>query len=274
MGEIRHDLILGPEHSDYYIYEYQEEYALLLWALQEKVGLTFEEATFVGCDKLRTAMGSDFFEDKFGMDFYEYEAWFEYFKSLLSGVDLTRYIGKIEPNYYESSVFQWFRGDAMKKKERERKVRCCTRLWLLQEIAGFTFLGRRLPLPGKGMGCCVFGAMISAESKVRRSRPEENSAGMADMSEMPKRKSIKGDMAVKMGGYGEPWQKKEGPKKVERPDGAIRIVGKFDEECILRPEESSKFDVYKYQEEYALLLWALQEKVGLTFEEATFGGCD
>ena len=50
VGEIRHDLILGPEHSDYYIYEYQEEYALLLWALQEKVGLTFEEATFVGCD--------------------------------------------------------------------------------------------------------------------------------------------------------------------------------------------------------------------------------
>ena len=143
VGEIRHDLILGPEHSDSYIYEYQEEYALLLWALQEKVGLTFEEATFVGCDKLRTAMGSDFFEDKFGMDFYEYGAWFEYFKSLLSGVDLTRYIGKIEPNYYESSVFQWFRGGAMKKKERERKVRYCTRLWLLQEIAGCTFLEAR-----------------------------------------------------------------------------------------------------------------------------------
>ncbi|MBR4504082.1 MAG: hypothetical protein IKP20_03815 [Candidatus Methanomethylophilaceae archaeon] len=31
----------------------------------------------------------------------------------------------------------------MKKKERERKVRYCTRLWLLQEIAGCTFLEAR-----------------------------------------------------------------------------------------------------------------------------------
>jgi hypothetical protein len=70
-------------------------------------------------------------------------AWFEYFKSLLSGVDLTKYIGKFEPNLWESDVYQWFRGDAMKKKEREMKVRYCTRLWLLQEIAGCTFLEAR-----------------------------------------------------------------------------------------------------------------------------------
>ena len=50
VGEIRNDPILRPEHSDCFIFDYQEEYALLLWALQEKVGLTFEEATFVGCD--------------------------------------------------------------------------------------------------------------------------------------------------------------------------------------------------------------------------------
>ncbi|MBR6204154.1 MAG: hypothetical protein IKQ60_03715 [Candidatus Methanomethylophilaceae archaeon] len=31
----------------------------------------------------------------------------------------------------------------MNKKERERKVRYCTRLWLLQEIVGCTFLEAR-----------------------------------------------------------------------------------------------------------------------------------
>ncbi len=31
----------------------------------------------------------------------------------------------------------------MNKKEREREVRYCTRLWLLQEIAGCTFLEAR-----------------------------------------------------------------------------------------------------------------------------------
>ncbi len=80
VGEIRHDMIIGPEHSDYLMYEYQEEYALLLWALQEKVGLTFEEATFVCYDKLRTDWPW-FYEEIFGMDFDEYGAWFEYFKS-------------------------------------------------------------------------------------------------------------------------------------------------------------------------------------------------
>ena len=34
----------------------------------------------------------------------------------------------------------------MNKKERERKVRYCTRLWLLQEIAGCTFLEARVYL--------------------------------------------------------------------------------------------------------------------------------
>ena len=109
VGEIRHDLILGPEQSDCQMYEYQEEYALLLWALQEKVGLTFDEATFVCYDKLRTDWPW-FSEEIFGMDFDEYGAWFEYFKSLLSGVDLTRYIGKIEPNLWEGNGYQWFRG--------------------------------------------------------------------------------------------------------------------------------------------------------------------
>ncbi|MBR4504083.1 MAG: hypothetical protein IKP20_03820 [Candidatus Methanomethylophilaceae archaeon] len=108
VGEIRHDLILRPEQSDYPMYEYQEEYALLLWALQEKAGLTFEEATFIGADMLRATMPSDFSEDIFGIDYYEYMAWFEYFKSLLFGVDLTKYIGKFEPNYWESQVYQWF----------------------------------------------------------------------------------------------------------------------------------------------------------------------
>ncbi len=108
VGEIRHDLILRPEQSDYPMYEYQEEYALLLWALQEKAGLTFEEATFIGADMLRATMPSDFSEDIFGIDNYEYMAWFEYFKSLLFGVDLTKYIGKFEPNYWESQVYQWF----------------------------------------------------------------------------------------------------------------------------------------------------------------------
>ncbi len=65
----------------------------------------------------------------------------------------------------------------------------------------------------------------------------------------------------------------EGKKRAERPDGELRIVGEIRHDPILRPEHSDCF-IFDYQEEYALLLWALQEKVGLTFEEATFVGCD
>ena len=65
----------------------------------------------------------------------------------------------------------------------------------------------------------------------------------------------------------------KGQKRADRPQGEVRIVGEIRHNLILRPEQSNCL-MYEYQEEYAFFLWALQEKVGLTFEESTFVGCD
>ncbi len=76
--------------------------------MQEKFGFTYEEATFYCCEIFREGDKFEFLENVFGMDFNEYGKWWEYISSKISKQELRRYIGKFEPNYFESDVYQWF----------------------------------------------------------------------------------------------------------------------------------------------------------------------
>ncbi len=127
-------------------YEYQEDYALLLWNLQEKHGLSFDEATYFASCKYRYCPGGfplgDFFKDVFGMDSDSNESWLRYFDQMFPNSAIKGMVDGGEPiNTWDSSAYQWFRGDFLNKNEGQ--VRYCTRLWLLQEIAGCTFLEAR-----------------------------------------------------------------------------------------------------------------------------------
>lgn len=81
------------------------------------------------------------------MDYYEYVEWHEYIFAVVTDKELAKYIGEFERNYIESAVDQWFRGVIMDaERERILKIRYCTRMWLLQEIAGCTFMEARIYL--------------------------------------------------------------------------------------------------------------------------------
>lgn len=55
-------------------------------------------------------------------------------------------------------------------------------------------------------------------------------------------------------------------KKAARPKGEIRIISPIDSSCIMPPGSlEDEYYYYRYQEYYALALWALQEKFGFTF---------
>lgn len=94
--------------EDEYYYKYQEWYALALWAMQEKFGLTFEEATYRCCELFRLCKSSAFMEKTFGMDFHVCEIWSEYFRKTVPENKLAEYIGEFHPNVVESDVDQWF----------------------------------------------------------------------------------------------------------------------------------------------------------------------
>ena len=102
------DGILGPGYARTDFYKYQVRYALALWALQEKFGFTYEEATFYCCRLFRSVDALGFYEDIFGMEYEEEAAWFGYLDSLVSEQELSKYIGPIEINLMESDAYQWF----------------------------------------------------------------------------------------------------------------------------------------------------------------------
>ena len=99
--------IMGPFDSDCTYYRFQEQYALVLWALQEKFDFSFEEATFYCSDIFRAEM-SDFFYLYFDLDFDGYSEWYEYLNQRVTLDELEQYVGKIELNLYEGNNLQWF----------------------------------------------------------------------------------------------------------------------------------------------------------------------
>ena len=107
VNKIDDSKIMGPEDSGCYYYKYQEYYALTLWALQEKYGFTFEEATLF-CGEIFRFNAPEFFELIFGLDFDEYCEWYDYLHSLVSYEDIAHYTGKVERNLYEGNQLQWF----------------------------------------------------------------------------------------------------------------------------------------------------------------------
>ena len=100
--------ILGPGYVNTDLYKYQTQYALVLWALQEKFGFTYEEATFYCCRLFRSVDPLGFYEDIFGMEYEVEAAWFEYLDSLVSEEELSGYVGPIKTNQMESDAYQWF----------------------------------------------------------------------------------------------------------------------------------------------------------------------
>lgn len=109
ISPINSSFIVRPEDSkDDCYYRYQEYYALALWALQEKFGLTFEEATFRCCIMFRLCERLEFIEKVFGMNFDEYGRWDDYLRDAAPGEKLAEYIGEFEHNLFESDVNQWF----------------------------------------------------------------------------------------------------------------------------------------------------------------------
>ena len=100
--------ILGPGDVRTDIYTYQRQYALALWALQEKFGFTYEEAAFYCCELFRSVDPLGFYEDTFGMGYEDEKAWFEYLDSRVSEEELTGYIGPVKVNRLESESYQWF----------------------------------------------------------------------------------------------------------------------------------------------------------------------
>ncbi len=76
------------------------------------------------------------------MDSDSNESWLRYFDQMFPNSAIKGMVDGGEPiNTWDSSAYQWFRGDFLNKNEGQ--VRYCTRLWLLQEIAGCTFLEAR-----------------------------------------------------------------------------------------------------------------------------------
>ncbi len=109
IGKIDSSGIMRPEDSyDEYFSKYQKYYALALWALQEKFGLTYPEATFFCCEKFREGDKFEFVEKVFGMEYDEYWRWYDYLNSIISDNELSEYIGEFEPNLIEADVYQRF----------------------------------------------------------------------------------------------------------------------------------------------------------------------
>lgn len=148
--ELDSSAIIRQENKKHLAYKYQENYALLLWKLQEKHGLSFEEATYFASGLYRaidpvTENGGYFIENVFGLEWDDEVAWSRYLHDRFPDKMVKDMVEGGETfNPWESTVYQWFRGGAMRKyPDREKKVRYAIRLWLLQEIAGCTFLEAR-----------------------------------------------------------------------------------------------------------------------------------